>query len=156
MLICSELFKAQDTIRVNGWKFESREERKNRVFEERQLFISNYVQKLNSLVIEDYKNCELPDFFTNKYFDEINCSKFSAGTHHGHFSLRKKIIDQLTNYNVLWCVMESDDERIHYKVDRKSKRKSLYGKIVFEHFSTYELVELRLDELENDRLLSKK
>ena len=52
----------------------------------------------------------------------------------------------------MWCVVKSNDKRIHEKYEGKSKRFYLdYSKIPFEQYSTFELVDMRLDELENEK-----
>ncbi len=142
---------AQDTAVVVANKKDRRELKRIKTNAERELFVNEYIKKLNNLVIENYENCELDEFFTNPNFDHQYGSQFMHGMH-GRISLRKLIIDKLTNYNVMWCVVKSNDKRIHEKYEGKSKRFYLdYSKIPFEQFSTYELVDMRLDELENEK-----
>ena len=142
---------AQDTLVVVAKKKDRRELKRIKTNAERELFVNEYVKKLNKLVIENYENCELDEFFTNPNFDHQYGSQFMHGMH-GRISLRKFIIDKLTNYNVMWCVVKSDDKRTHEKYEGKSKRFYLdYSKIPFEQYSTYELVDMRLDELENEQ-----
>ncbi|MDA9354334.1 hypothetical protein N9R07_03735 [Flavobacteriaceae bacterium] len=141
---------AQETVVIVAEKTDWRELKREKTNAERNLFINDYVQKLNNLVIEDYNNCELDEFFTNANFDHQYGSQFMHGMH-GRISMRKFIIDKLTNYNLMWCVVQSKDKRIHKKYKGKSKRFYLdYSKIPFEQYSTYELVDMRLDELENE------
>ena len=142
---------AQDTSVVVANKKDRRKLKRIKTNAERELFVNEYIKKLNNLVIENYENCELDEFFTNPNFDYQYGSQFMHGMH-GRISLRKLIIDKLTNYNVMWCVVKSNNKRIHEKYEGKSKRFYLdYSKIPFEQFSTYELVDMRLDELENEK-----
>ena len=125
-----------------------RAEKKKKLNQQRELFVQKYIDSLNGLKVT--QDCELPDFFTNSDFDQQYGSQFMHGMH-GRISLRKFIIDELTNYNLMWCVVKSKDKRIHKKYKGKSKRFYLYkGKIPFEQYSTFELVDMRLDELENE------
>jgi hypothetical protein len=141
---------AQDTLQIVTEKIDRRELKNAKTNAERELFVNEYVKKLNNLEIENYENCELDEFFTNPNFDHQYGSQFMHGMH-GRISLRKFIIDKLTNYNVMWCVVKSDNKRIHEKYEGKSKRFYLdYSKIPFEQYSTFELVDMRLDELENE------
>ena len=54
---------AQETVVIVAEKTDWRELKREKTNAERNLFINDYVQKLNNLVIEDYNNCELDEFF---------------------------------------------------------------------------------------------
>ena len=70
---------------------------------------------------------------------------------HGKISLRKFIIDKLTHYNVMWCVVKVI-KKINEKYERESKRFYLgYSIIPSEQYSAYELVDIRLKVLENEQ-----
>lgn len=139
---------AQETVVIVAEKSDWRELKKEKTNAERELFVERYVDSLNNLKVKI--DCELPEFFTNSNFDLQYGSEFMHGMH-GRISLRKFIIDKLTNYNLMWCVVQSKDKRIHEKYKGKSKRFYLdYSRIPFEQYSTFELVDMRLDELENE------
>ncbi len=149
ILMANPLY-AQETVVIVAEKKDWRELKREKINSERESFVNEYVEMLNGLVIENYENCDLPEFFTNPNFDHQYGSQFMHGMH-GRISLRKFIIDRLTNYNLMWCVVQSKDKRIRKKYKGKSKRFYLdYSKIPFEQYSTFELVDMRLDELENE------
>jgi hypothetical protein len=138
----------QDTIVVYGQKIDSQAEWRNRKIEDRKIFVQKYVDSLNNYKASD--NCELPYFFTTSDFDQKYGGQFMLGMH-GRISLRKPIIDELTNYSLMLCVMYSKDRRLRKKYTGKQKRFYLdYSRIPFEQYSTYELIDMRLDELDNN------
>lgn len=146
-----QLIFGQDSIVVYIPKTDLKTETKNQKIEERKAFVKKYVDSLNTYKVND--KCELPNFFITADFDQKYGGQFMLGMH-GRISLRKLIIDELNNYELMWCVMKSEDKRLRKKYTGRPKRFYLdYSKIPFEQFSTYELVDLRLDELENAKSL---
>ena len=146
-----QLIFGQDSIVVYGQKTDLQIERRNQKIKERKAFVKKYVDSLNSYQVND--KCELPNFFITTDFDQKYGGQFMLSMH-GRISLRKLIIDELDNYELMWCVMKSKDKRLQKKYNGRAKRFYLdYSKIPFEQFSTYELVDLRLDELENVKSL---
>jgi hypothetical protein len=139
---------SQDTIVFKVKKKDRQTERRNQKIEDRELYVQKYIDSLNNYKVSE--KCELPAFFTILDFDQKYGSQFMFGMH-GRISLRKLIIDELTNYELMWCVLKSKDNRVRKKYKGRQKRFYLdYSKIPFEQFSNYELVDLRLDEIENE------
>ena len=139
---------AQETDVIEIDHTDYRIAKRERINNDRNLFIERYADSLNNLKVQI--DCELPEFFTNSNFDKEYGQQFMHGMH-APISLRKFIIDKLTNYNLMWCVVQSKDKRIRKKYKGKSKRFYLnQTKIPFEQYSTFELIDLRLDELENE------
>jgi len=146
-LIPIQIIFGQDTIIIKGKQKDWKTERRNQKIENRKVFVQKYVDSLNNYKVSE--NCELPTFFTTSDFDQKYGSQFMLGSH-GRISVRKLIIDELTNYELMWCVLKSKDGRVRKKYKGRSKRFYLdYSKIPYEQFSNYELVDLRLDEMEN-------
>jgi hypothetical protein len=149
-----QLIIGQDSIVVSAQKTDLKTERRNQKIEERKAFVKKYVDLLNIYKVNE--DCELPNFFTTTDFDKKYGGQFMLGMH-GRVSLRKLIIDELNNYELMWCVMNNKDKSLRKKYTGRPKRFYLdYSKIPFEQFSTYELVDLRLDELENAKSLGNK
>ena len=116
--------------------------------EKRTLFVNRQIDSLNNFNVTE--DCILPAFFTNPNFDHQYGNQFMHGMH-GRISLRKLIIDKLTNYFLMLYVLQSKDKRVRKKYKGRPKRFYLdYSRIPFEQFSTYELVDLRLDEMDNE------
>lgn len=148
ILIPFQIVIGQDTIVIKGKQKDWKTERRNQKIENRNVFVQKYVDTLNNYKVSE--NCELPAFFTTSDFDQKYGRQFMLGMH-GNISLRKLIIDELTNLELMWCVLKSKDGRVRKKYKGRSKRFYLdYSKIPFEQFSNYELVDLRLDQMENE------
>ncbi|WP_452231667.1 hypothetical protein [Lacinutrix sp. MEBiC02595] len=146
-----QIIFGQDSIVVYSQKTDLKTENRNQKIEERKVFVKKYVDSLNTYKVSE--NCELPYFFTTSDFDQKYGGQFMLNMH-GRISLRKLIIDELDNYELMWCIMKSKDKTLQEKYTGRPKRFYLdYSKIPFEQFSTFELVDLRLDELENAKSL---
>lgn len=151
VLIPTNILLAQDTIHIVSQIVESRDQKIARLIIERDLYVKKYIDSLNNYKVN--KNCELPSFFVNPNFDKDFGNQFMLSMHR-RVSLRKLIIDKLENYELMWCVVKSNDKRLKEKYTGRSKRFYLdYSKIPFEQYSTFELVDMRLDELENNKSL---
>jgi hypothetical protein len=140
---------SQDTVVIVGKKKNWRAEQRAEKILNRDKFVQQYSDSLNS-----YKsnNCTLPYFFTCDNFDQKFRGQFILGMH-SPISLRKLIIDGINNYEILWCVNDSQDPRVHVK--DTSKIRCLHCKIPFDQFSNHELVNFRLDEIMNEKHLGR-
>ncbi|QHI34907.1 hypothetical protein IMCC3317_02520 [Kordia antarctica] len=149
MVVFANSVFAQNPVIIEVKKKDRRVIERKKNNEKRNLFVNRHVDSLNNFKVTD--SCVLPDFFTNSNFDQQYGGQFMQGIH-GRISLRKFIIDKLTNYNLLLYVVKSKDKRIKKKYKGKAKRFYLdYSKIPFEQYSTFELVDMRLDELDNEQ-----
>jgi len=143
----------QDTVVVVSRRIirQGSEEYKNRLKKDRVSFIQKYVDSLNN-----YQNStkdELPVFFTTVDFDRKYGGQFNL-TVNGKVSLRKLIIDKLTNVDLMLKVKRSKDPLLKLKYEDKPPGISnYYTKIPFQQHSTYELVVMKLDEIENNQHL---
>jgi len=142
---------SQDTLLTDAVQKSYQVERMEKKVQEREIFIAKYVDSLNSY--ENKGNCKLPYFFTSENFDQKHGAKYWV-TMHSSISIRKLIIDRINNYDLLWCVKDSENPKVRIK--DTSKIRCLYCKIPFDQFSTQELVEFRIDALMNKRHLYKK
>ncbi len=114
-------------------------------------FVNKYADSLNSYSCGNCKN--IPPFFYEYDFDKKNTSNWLSM--HLGISLRKIIIDKITNTNLLKAVIKSKDKRL--KKRTKIPKKLKLGDIVlpFQEYSTYDLVKYRLQELLNETYLGK-
>jgi|GEM_PF-4142246 len=150
MLTGISIGQDNETI-VSYGKDESISERTDRIIKEREVFISKYVDSLNAF--KNNAECSLPYFFTCKNFDQKHGSYYWI-TMHSPISMRKLIIDKIENYDLLWCVENSNDPRVTSK--DTSKVRCLYCKIPFDQFSNKDLVTIRLEQLLHEKSLNSK
>lgn len=148
LLFLSNLIIAQDTIWVNSQRINTREQRLKNLVLEREIFVQKYVDSLNSY--KNDGNFTLPYIFTCEDFDQKFGRKYWLSSH-SPISIRKMIIDKVDNYDIFWCVNDSKDVRVFSK--DTSKVRCFHCKVPFDQFSNYDLVNLRLDELMNDKYL---
>jgi len=143
----------QDTVVVVAQRIvrHGSEEYNNRIKKDRAVFVQKYVDSINNYKVS--KKDSFPAFFTTIDFDEKYGRQFNL-TVNGKVSIRKLIIDQLTNENLMWRVKRSNDLRLKLKhEDKPPGIANYYDPIPFQQHSTYELVVMRLDEIENNRCL---
>jgi hypothetical protein len=122
-----------------------------RDIKKRTVFVNKYADSLNTYSCD---NCKiLPSFFYESNFDKKNTVNWLSM--HLGVSLRKLIVDKITNSGLLKAVLKSKDKRL--KKRTKIPKKIKLGDIVlpFQEYSTYDLVKYRLQELLNDDFLGK-
>ncbi len=121
------------------------------------IYVQEYADSLNSF---ECNNCKvLPDFFYNYNFDRENSYRVSKGLHSSP-SIRKLIIDKINNEPLLKAVIASKDRRLkkRHKIPKgrvKGRFLNYYIITPFQEYSTYKLVEFRLEELMNERDIGK-
>lgn len=91
-----------------------------------------------------------PVFFYEYDFDKKHGRHLSPHAFHGYVSIRKFIIDNINNIDLLYAVRRSKDKRLKKsnKIPRKIYRNTVI--IHFQEYSTYELVKYRIEELRNE------
>jgi hypothetical protein len=129
--------------------YKLREDQLRRI-ENREIYVNNYVDSLNSYNYLQLK--KIPRFFYISNIDRQ--SSLWIGLHQG-ISLRKLIIDRITNIPLLEAVLKDKDRRLRKKT--KVPKKHYIGHVVipFQEYSTYELVQYRLQELINEDIMGK-
>ena len=132
-------------------EFELRENQ-IRAIEKRNDFVARYADSLNAFVYK--KGIELPDFFYNYNFDKEN--RIGWIGLHTPISLRKLIIDKVTNVNLLEGVLFSNDKRTkkRFKIPKRQYMGDIF--IPFQEYSTYDLVKYRLEEIANENNAGKR
>ncbi len=116
-----------------------------RKIKERDLFIKNISDTLN---LYHDKDCELPIFFLFVEYDRLIGSKYWLSMH-ATISIRKLIIDNITNRHLLNCVVNSENQEIKKHIPIPTNASFTYNRIPYQEYSTFELVKLRIEELEN-------
>ena len=115
---------------------------------ERDGYVIKMADSLNSMNVEYGKCTNVPVFFTDSDFDRTIGNKYWLSSH-ASISLRKLIIDKIDNRALLDCVLKSNNKELHIKLEIPDRTNLYQGSIPYQHFSTYDLVSLRIEELEN-------
>jgi hypothetical protein len=114
----------------------------------RAVYIEKIAYSLNILDVK-YRDCpEVPEFFIDSDFDRTVGHKFLL-SNHAPISLRKLIIDKITNRVVLDCILKSKIPELFVKFEVPDRTNLSKGSIPYQHFSTYDLAALRVEELVN-------
>ena len=115
---------------------------------DRFLLMDSIVNSLNNYNVDEC--IKIPEFFKEYDFDTKIGSKFWVSTQSA-VSLRKLILGEVNNYQLLKCVLNSNDVNIK-KINPVSRDSlSEENDIPFQEYNTYELVKLRVEEIENKR-----
>lgn len=113
-------------------------------------FVQKIADSINSFQIRD----SIPNFFIDPRFDFKygHIINYSVGIYHGvPKSIRKVILDRVTNEMILREVLSRNDSRLHATVKLDTTIKSaFYSHRAFQEYSTYELVKFRYQDLRNE------
>jgi hypothetical protein len=115
---------------------------------DRFLLMDSIVNSLNNYNVDEC--IEIPEFFKEYDFDIKIGSKFWVSPQSA-VSLRKLILGEVNNYQLLKCVLNSNDVNIKKINTISTDSLSQENQIPFQEYSTYELVKLRVEEIENNR-----
>lgn len=112
--------------------------------EKRNEYVKKYADSLNLFNYD--KDEKIPTFFYRYNFDREH-SQYRTSMN-DETSFRKLIIDKVTNIELLRAVLQCRDKRLR-KINKKSK-KNMFGVKAFQNYSTYDLVQYRVEELINE------
>jgi len=110
----------------------------------REAFINKVSDSLNQIEAKEIDS--LPYFFTDYLYDR----KFANHTNYPNslYSVRKLILDNVTNLELLHFVLKKNDFRTKQAYESNYKGNYYFDK-PFERISTYELVKFRVMEIDN-------
>jgi hypothetical protein len=115
---------------------------------DRHILIDATASALNNYDFDDCK--EIPVFFKEYDFDIKVGSKYWV-SRQSAVSLRKLILGKVDNYQLHQCILNSNDVNIRKRNIADNDILNEHYKIHFQQYSTYELVKLRVEEIENNR-----